>query len=264
MYYLAICAIVKNEAPYLEEWLEYHLLRGVEHFYIYENESTDSTLAILRRYETLGLITLHFVSGKGMQLFAYQDFINNYRKETRWIAFIDVDEFIGASIENLKEALSVYENFPAVALHWVLFGSNGKDKFEPELVIRRFIKRDLDTNQHIKTIAQTDFLLTVWRDPHTMRLLGQAVDENFRPLEQNYALSPHGTDNNLWIAHYITKSKEEAFSRWSYERADNGQLRTNVLEVFKAHDKNDTVDTRIAFYAESVDAAIEERRKQTC
>ena len=35
LYDLAVAAIFKDEARYLKEWLDYHLLAGVEHFYLY-------------------------------------------------------------------------------------------------------------------------------------------------------------------------------------------------------------------------------------
>ena len=38
-----ICAIVKDEGRYIREWLAYHNAIGFEHFYIYDNESTDDT-----------------------------------------------------------------------------------------------------------------------------------------------------------------------------------------------------------------------------
>lgn len=47
---LAICVIVKNEAPYMKEWIDYHRLVGVEKFYVYDNESTDSLLSVLAPY----------------------------------------------------------------------------------------------------------------------------------------------------------------------------------------------------------------------
>ena len=34
LYDLAVVAIFKDEARYLKEWLDYHLLAGVEHFYL--------------------------------------------------------------------------------------------------------------------------------------------------------------------------------------------------------------------------------------
>ena len=46
-YFLGVAAIIKNEKPYLKEWLEYHRLQGVEHFYLCDNGSTDGTAAYL-------------------------------------------------------------------------------------------------------------------------------------------------------------------------------------------------------------------------
>ena len=42
-HYLSVVAIMKNEKPYLKEWLEYHLMQGVEHFYLCDNDSTDGS-----------------------------------------------------------------------------------------------------------------------------------------------------------------------------------------------------------------------------
>ena len=38
-FYLTLCAIAKNEGRYLQEWIEYHKMLGVEKFFIYDNES---------------------------------------------------------------------------------------------------------------------------------------------------------------------------------------------------------------------------------
>ena len=34
---VSICAIFKDEEEFLKEWLEFHLLVGIEHFYMYNN-----------------------------------------------------------------------------------------------------------------------------------------------------------------------------------------------------------------------------------
>ena len=36
-YFLSVCCIIKNER-YLEEFIIYHHIIGVEHFYIYDNK----------------------------------------------------------------------------------------------------------------------------------------------------------------------------------------------------------------------------------
>ena len=52
--YLSVCAIYKNEARYLAEWLEFHLLAGVEHFFLYNNDSTDDHREVLAPYLRAG------------------------------------------------------------------------------------------------------------------------------------------------------------------------------------------------------------------
>lgn len=49
-YYFSICAIFKDESLSIKEWIEYHKLIGVEHFYLYNNNSTDSSVSILQEY----------------------------------------------------------------------------------------------------------------------------------------------------------------------------------------------------------------------
>merc|ERR1712159_305020 len=33
-YFLSLCTVFRDEGIYLEEWLEYHLMLGVEHFFL--------------------------------------------------------------------------------------------------------------------------------------------------------------------------------------------------------------------------------------
>ena len=51
---VALCLIFKNEAPFLKEWLDYHLALGVDHFYLYNNNSDDDFREVLRPYATGG------------------------------------------------------------------------------------------------------------------------------------------------------------------------------------------------------------------
>lgn len=53
---LGIAVIIKNEGPYIEEWVRYHLLVGAGIIYIYDNESTDNTRQILEPYINSGKV----------------------------------------------------------------------------------------------------------------------------------------------------------------------------------------------------------------
>jgi hypothetical protein len=63
-YNLAMVTVLQNEAPFLPEWLEYHMLYtvGVEHFYLYDDGSTDELAATLAPYVAADLVTLTNVS----------------------------------------------------------------------------------------------------------------------------------------------------------------------------------------------------------
>ena len=106
VHYLSIGCIIKNEGRYLREWIEYHLWAGVEHFYIYDNGSTDNTKEVLAPYILSGKVTYHyFVADReegDQQRRAYNDAISRYKRCTRWLALIDADEFLALSEEGKK------------------------------------------------------------------------------------------------------------------------------------------------------------------
>jgi Glycosyltransferase family 92 len=55
--YLTLATMIKNQRRWLREWLEFNLMNGVDHFIIYDNESTDMPVEILQPYIDQGLIT---------------------------------------------------------------------------------------------------------------------------------------------------------------------------------------------------------------
>ncbi len=57
-YFLSICVIVKDEGRYLPEWILYHLLVGVQHIFIYDNDSNEDLRDILRPFVERGLLTV--------------------------------------------------------------------------------------------------------------------------------------------------------------------------------------------------------------
>lgn len=91
---LAVVAILKNEAPYLREWLDYHLLAGVNHFYLYDNDSPDNQREVAAPYVKAGLVDWFNAPGKAMQYAVYNEAVKRFKFHCRYMAFIDGDEFI--------------------------------------------------------------------------------------------------------------------------------------------------------------------------
>lgn len=126
-YNVSICAIFKNEAKYLKEWIEFHKIIGIDHFYLYNNNSEDDYESVLKSYIQKGEVTLIPWSYNQQQIQCYKKCIEDYSHESKWIGFIDIDEFIiPKEYDNIYEFLKKYDNKRgSVALYWKLFGSSG-------------------------------------------------------------------------------------------------------------------------------------------
>ncbi|MBQ4405038.1 MAG: glycosyltransferase family 92 protein [Selenomonadaceae bacterium] len=96
---LAVVAILKDEGNYLKEWLDYHLLAGVDHFYLYDNDSSDNQAEVAKPYIEAGLVDYFSLPGKAMQMVAYNDAVKRFKFHCRYMAFIDLDEFVYPKVD---------------------------------------------------------------------------------------------------------------------------------------------------------------------
>jgi len=126
-YNVSICAIFRQEAVYLKEWIEYHKIVGVQHFYLYNNFSEDNYNQVLAPYVERGEVTLTEWPVEQGQIAAYRDCVKNFKHESQWIGFIDLDEFIVPIKMNcIPEFLNQFKKRGSVLIYWRLFGSSGK------------------------------------------------------------------------------------------------------------------------------------------
>ncbi len=208
-YYLSLVLCVKDEADYILEWIEYYLLQGVEHFYVYNNNGTDNTEELLKPYIDKGIVTWHVYPGKSKQREIYNNALKKYRFETRWMGFIDVDEFIvSPSYIPLSDILKNYEAYNQLSIPFICYGTSGHQHKTNDLVIERFTRHG-KVERFCKSIVNPR--KTVAADVHLHAVLGKSVDEKFDLLYGSYPQNP--TANILRINHYVTKSVEEAMAK---------------------------------------------------
>ena len=127
-YNVAVCSIFKNEAPYLKEWILFNHIAGVDHFYLYNNNSEDNYKDVLSEFIDSGLVTLNQWEKNQAQIECYKDGISKYAKECKWLGFIDIDEFIvPKSTNDIYSFLREFEkNTGAVKIYWKMYGTSGK------------------------------------------------------------------------------------------------------------------------------------------
>lgn len=240
LYYLAVCAIAKNEGPYFKEWIEWHHKMGVEKFYIYDNESTDCTKEVLQPYIESGLVEYVFWLGRKMQLPAYDDCFEKHRTETRWLAIIDLDEFImPIKNKNIPEYLRQMEDFSSVEINWLVYGSGGAKERQPGGVMERFRCHSLPEhklNTHVKSIVDPRRVCTMIGCHEAARISGFAADSHGTPLSKGFRDRKPQQDI-IRINHYAVKSYEEFLSKRARGRARINSMRD--LSYFEQYDLND-------------------------
>ena len=275
-YDLAIVAILKNEGSYLKEWLDYHLLAGVDHFYLFDNDSTDDYNEIIAPYVAANLVTSVYLPGGSAQYAAYNLAVRDYRFDCRYAAFIDLDEFLlpKATIDSVTATLDdVLKNFPdasGLAINWQLYGSNGQETADYSRgVLERFTRRahvdwvvpiphrDIPGgNAQVKTIA----------NPRRIFAFGSSHFPNY--FEGNYSVNELGervdsycndpvTAERLVINHYNVKSREEHLKKVLRGRADKGGIAKELADKgancidstwFDMYDRNEIFDDGILKY----------------
>ncbi|MBR6886925.1 MAG: glycosyltransferase family 92 protein [Selenomonadaceae bacterium] len=268
LYDLAIVAIFKDEGRYLKEWLDYHLLAGVEHFYLYNNESSDDYKKILVPYVEENLVTLIDFPGKAMQMSAYNDAIKKFRFECRYMAFIDLDEFIypksnRSIVEVVDEILSKVHGAVGLVVHWQCFGTNGHDKADYSRgVLERFTRRAEKNFSHVTKDEEKRLLycignvfLKIILNPRYTKIVyvhdASHFEGRFHVNESGIKLLRNPASLNIdaekiVVNHYFTKSREEFIFKHSRGRADSGTKWSSSL--FDAYNRNDVFDDGILKY----------------
>jgi Glycosyltransferase family 92 len=289
--YLAACAIFKDEAPYLAEWIEFHRLIGVERFFLYDNSSGDTSRVVLAPWVRAGVVQVTDASiplAAGGQRVAYADGLERARGRVRWLAFIDIDEFLfSPQRESLAQILPEYERHPGVVVNWQVYGSSGLLTIPPGLVVESFVARartDWIRNRRVKSIVDPVRALRP-SGPHFFEYAGGAlaVTENHEPvravdvrasarqLKRGLArlpllhTDPYAVRNSsvkrvsirrLRINHYAVKSRQEFLdkvARHAPRGSDAHDSRTRVASrYFHYHDRNEVHDAVLAEYGQKV------------
>lgn len=208
MYYAVVCAIAKNEDDFVEEWVKYHLSIGFEHIYIYDNNSAVPVSKILSNYIDANLVSvIDFPRADDQQRAAYVDALQKYGEQCRWMAFIDIDEFIVPKKTNdIRDLLDGYCDYGGLAIHWKVMGSCGHKKRPVGGVIKNYTSVVCYDN-HIKSIVQPSKVTKVFT-PHSFGYKNGCfcVNEDAVPVvaHQSYHVS-----RTVWINHYYYKSFED-------------------------------------------------------
>lgn len=91
---MCICTMVRNQARFLREWVMYHARLGVQRWYIYDNNSEDNIVDVIKSLEDGNFeISRHVWPWIKTQEAGFAHCALQARDKCKWVGFIDVDEF---------------------------------------------------------------------------------------------------------------------------------------------------------------------------
>lgn len=169
---LRICAVtcVKNEGPFLLEWIAFHRVIGVSDFLFYSNDCSDGTDRLLDALAEQGIVT-HLpnpAQGRNYQMEALrhaakQDIVIG----ADWVWVADVDEFpnIHVGDHTLPALIKACGDAQAISLSFQFFANAGVQKFKDLPVIEQFTRThnpDIWCGElaiEVKTLMRHDFPL---------------------------------------------------------------------------------------------------------
>lgn len=247
-YELSISAIFKDDAPYLKEWIEFHRLMGAEHFYLCSHNGTDDYLKVLIPYIKLGIVELckletgsetdNVTVFNRFQARFYTKCLAKARGVSRWVAFLDTDEFLFPTKEkSLPQVLKRYQDCAGIAVNWHMFGTSGVKKIPSNKLLIECLTRcapeNLSTHFHIKSIVQPDYAVEFCSVHYPEYQAGFfQVNTDRVPFSGPY--SPYIQLKDLKINHYWLRD-EHFFYQYKIPRRINwGLPKEDLIEAAKA------------------------------
>ena len=218
-----LCACVRSEGEYLQEWIDYHLSAGFDKIVLFDNNIKNNDRSLIMKIQNNRVIVIdrrNIRYGTQLQAKWYNEFYQNLRP-IDWCLYIDVDEFFTLKNLTLREYITSasHKKCDQIKINWLCYGNNGKLKKEQGSVVERFPQpvipftfkvQGVVWNSHIKSFIHGGNSVH-FVDVHSAEGKVKNCNGNLEfcykscKLNNNYPLCY----DKAYLRHYSTKSEEE-------------------------------------------------------
>ena len=234
---VAVVAIVRDERPFLDEWLVYHRLLGIDHFFVYDDEPDLSMSEFLKPHSPHVTVVPWFerhrhLPGRNKQTKAYTHALSNgLLGSFEWVAYIDVDEFLLLKRHaSIHEFLSWFDrSVSSVSLNWMVFGHNGFYEDPGGLVTSSLIKRMYLPSPRCKFISRCADIARVESAHRAVLKRGCRIGASGGGFTEGHAAP--GDVDVACVNHYQCRS----FTRWM-SKVDRGEAADDPVGMFPEND----------------------------
>jgi len=215
---ISIISQFRDEAKYLKEWIEFHLLVGVDNFYLTNHLSVDNYLEVLQPYIDKGIVKITDLlkdANVGENSFKNEQVLLNHsmpiikkhinESDSDWFIYLNVDEFLYPTKENnLKDIIIKFDsNVGQIGVNWRLMGNSNYRLKDGELIIEKLTKckfkdsKDIefDPQRHTKSLIRKESFIHL-------------PSVHYGIIKQNYLhVDALGNPKNIEPHKFITKTQ---------------------------------------------------------
>ncbi len=137
---------MRNEGPFILDWVAYHLGVGITYFLVYTNDCDDETEGVLDALAMRGLVTRidnPVGPGEKPQRLALEDAATHpLVRRADAVVVMDVDEYINIHVGDgrLEDLFAAAGDPDMISMTWRLFGTSGVTEYEDRPVAEQFTR----------------------------------------------------------------------------------------------------------------------------
>ncbi len=276
-----VVSTMKNEGPYILEWIAHYKALGFDNIIVCTNDCTDTTVEILRRLQEMGLAIQHstIVRKAGIHRSALRQASRRYAEvtEAKWVFVCDVDEFLNihigdGSVRDLVSASGA--DTDVISVPWRVFGSGGVDTFKDNPVTEQFIRAELPHDPELRP-ATGKFVKSLYTNQHKFQRMGlhapvpaadgKADIVHVLPGGTPYIVDGQRTENppvfdHAQVNHYAVRSLDSFLIKRARGRANHSRHVLGV-DYWTKFNLNAEIDTSIERYAKASNDWLRDLRK---
>ena len=154
---VVLVSAMRNEAPFILEWVAYHRVIGIDRVVICANPSSDGTNNLLAALAEAGAIT-YLPTNPGPDQSALQAAVVAFEAEVgyqdgTWYGWLDADEFLNVTCgdRSVADLVASLGSARGILLNWRLFGTSGHDTFPG-----RFVSADFDRAAELRFVGNLE------------------------------------------------------------------------------------------------------------
>ncbi len=270
-----LISAMKNEGPYILEWVAHHKVLGFDKIIVYTNDCSDGTNRILRRLQALGHVEFHLnrVGAGGIHRSALRQARRlQVVKEAKWVYICDADEFLNIHVGNhrVDDLIEATPNVDVISIPWKIFSNSGRHILRDMPVTEQFLDGELDFDQggagrrFVKSIFRQGELYNRFglHNPHPksdlssdiLRTVPGGNTQEPAPFG-NHVGPPFGFDV-AQLNHYAVRSTQAYLAKRSRGRANHSSQSLGT-DYWDRWNRGGSADETILRYKDEVDALIE-------